>query len=137
MTPCRWASGFRRFEGTCCLSVRRQAVHEVPSTDIETEGTAIIRSFDKRRTVTSHSPCTPTKLLIITIPPLFCPFLSPSSRNFLAVSRLAFSYRLSTCVSDVKRTSEKAKSWVQPRSIVFNIPFRAGDYELQFSVSVR
>jgi len=61
--------------------------------------------------------------------------LPPS--HLLAESRQATSYRLPACLSDVKRTSEMAKPCAQSPSAVFNIPFSAGDYKLQFAGSIR
>ena len=42
MTPCRWASGFRRFGRTCCLNVRGPAVRADLSTDTADDGTVIV-----------------------------------------------------------------------------------------------
>ena len=128
MTPCRWASGFRRFERTCCLNVRGPAVRADPPTNTADEATAIVG------TATNDQGSHPTiyatslyKFLHSSVPP----------SHLLAESRQAVSNRLAACLSDVKRTSETPKSWAQPRGAVFNIPFRAGDYKFQFSGSIR
>jgi len=128
MTPCRWASGFRRFERTCCLNVRGQAVRADPSTDTADEATAIVG------TATNDQGSHPTvsapslhKFLHSSVPP----------SHLLAESRQAVSYCLAACLSDVKRISETPKSWTQPHSAVFNVPFRAGEYKLQLSGSLR
>jgi hypothetical protein len=101
MTPCRWASGSRRFEGTCCLNVRGPAVRADPSTNMAT-----YRHGDKRPRVTSHSVCTLIKLLTLQSPALLCSSLCPPSQHsLLCQSHPAVSYSLSAGLSDVKRQS--------------------------------
>ena len=120
MTPCRWASGFRRFERTCCLDFRGPAVRADPSTDTADEVTAIVGTASND--LGSHSTVSAPslyKLLHSSLPP----------SHLLAVSRPAAQIALLLVSATLnEHLRRQSRGLILTAPFLISSSFRAGDY---------